>query len=119
MTITAATIQLALAHYVIPDTDTLLVDVGRITMVESPSDGYCVRIALRVGVSPAVRSTMESEIQACCCSVIDDAALSIEWVLSVRSHGQPSDKKALANVRNVIAVASGKGGVVGMQHEIP
>ena len=111
MTITAATIQSALAHYVIPDTDTLLVDVARITMVESPSGGCCVRIALRVGFSPAVRSTMESDIQACCRSVIDGAALSIEWVLNIRSHGQPSDKKALANVRNVIAVASGKGGV--------
>ena len=111
MTITVAAIESILAHYVIPHSDLLLVDVARFAMVGSPSDGGCLRITLRVGVSSLQRSTMEAEIQKNCSSVIHDAALSIEWALSIRSHGQPSDKKALANVRNVIAVASGKGGV--------
>ncbi len=111
MLISVATIQSWLADYAIPETEVLLIDVSRFSVSESVSDQLCVRITLAISVSPMTRSTMEVDIRECCLAQADITTLSIEWALHIRSHGQASDKKALSGVRNVIAVASGKGGV--------
>lgn len=100
----------ALNSVVFDDLERSLADVGKIRRVEL--DGPAASIEIELGL-PAARSFPEWE------KTLSDAAMQVPGISSadvtlttkITAHGVQRNLKPLENVRNIIAIASGKGGV--------
>jgi ATP-binding protein involved in chromosome partitioning len=100
----------SLQSIIVPGIDRALADVGRVRDFEVKNGSASVRIELgfpAAGIvaelESLVRETLKNE------GGIEQA--DIEISTKITAHGVQRNLKPLANVRNVVAVASGKGGV--------
>ena len=105
-----AVIQACLEAVKIPGTEVLLNQHARYT-VEPSSGGLDLAIQINVALTDNSKVTLEQWIRQCCLSVDNLIIHEITWHVRIRSHGSSTDKPSLTGVKNVIAVASGKGGV--------
>jgi len=84
-----------------------IVSLGLVNAVSVDGEAVTVDLALGAPYSPA-----ESNIAAAVRETLEDAGLEPELTATVPDRDDiPGDDQVLANVKNVIAVASGKGGV--------
>jgi ATP-binding protein involved in chromosome partitioning len=90
-----------------PDLGDDIVSLGLVNAVESDEDAGVVRISLALG---APYSPTESAIAADVREALSDTGLEVELSAKIPSDLSP-DEAVLPGVKNVIAVASGKGGV--------
>jgi ATP-binding protein involved in chromosome partitioning len=107
---TEATIRSALRPVLDPATGQGIVASGQLSQVEVAGDG---RVALRVDlISPGfpLRDELEAAIRGALASVAP-AGVELSWGLRVPHKPARQDQNRLPTVKNVIAVAAGKGGV--------
>jgi ATP-binding protein involved in chromosome partitioning len=90
-----------------PDLGDDIVSLGLVNAVDADADAGVVRISLALG---APYSPTETEIAARVREVLDDTGLDVELSAQVPSD-LGADEEVLPGVTNIIAVASGKGGV--------
>ena len=94
----------------VPDIGQSLRDVGRVRQAEQVGDQIIVRIELGF---PA--ATCEPELHAFFLDIVNSmaagATVDLEVASRITAHGVQATLKPLDGVRNIIAVASGKGGV--------
>ena len=106
----ASKLQQHLAQFTVPQTQRPLGDAGSTFEVEDAADG--LKVAVHLGF-PAASSAavLEAALREHCASLAIEDALQfvVEW--SVEAHAVQHALKPLPGVSNVIAVASGKGGV--------
>ena len=99
-----------LGEFVIPHTSIRLGGAGSRFRVEEQADGY--RVSITLGF-PAGRSAADwtdaLRAHAAALGLERDVAFAVDW--SVESHAVQQGLKPLKGVSNLIAVASGKGGV--------
>ena len=100
----------ALDQAVLPGIDKPLNQVGRVRDAEQNGDQLTVRIELGFPMA-----TCRNELQTFFQGIIDSSSTGMETSLEIDSritaHGVQATLKPLDGVRNIIAVASGKGGV--------
>lgn len=108
--LTSDQIEQALASYIDPYLETDLVSAGLVADIAIEGTKVNVRIdmnypfdGLKAGVSQLLKTNLEN-LDGC-----DSAQVTIEW--SVASNKSHDGGEALQNVKNLIAVSSGKGGV--------
>jgi ATP-binding protein involved in chromosome partitioning len=93
-----------------PGTDYTLGDVGRVR--EANIDGSKAMVSVELGL-PA--KSIEDEIREAIATRLSESgdidAVDVSISTKITAHGVQRNLKPLANVRNIIAVASGKGGV--------
>ncbi|RNF85156.1 iron-sulfur cluster carrier protein ApbC [Montanilutibacter psychrotolerans] len=93
----------------LPSTDTTLAEIG--ARVTAAVDGSSVAVSVRVGVpAAALRDALQGQVQ--------ELAQACGWTLArlefeqrIASHAVQPNVEVRPNVRNLIAIASGKGGV--------
>ncbi|MGH8494552.1 MAG: iron-sulfur cluster carrier protein ApbC [Gammaproteobacteria bacterium] len=101
-------IRHALDTYVDPYLGSSLAEAGALESVQVAGDR--VRIEVRLGFPAAgYRAALESAIRDRLAGVADDVEIDIGW--RIVSHAVQRNLKPIGNIRNIIAVASGKGGV--------
>ncbi len=93
-----------------PDLGRDIVSLGFVKTVEL--DGGEVRCVIEL-TTPAcpVKDQLKEEARAAIAAVPGVKKVSIEMTSQVRSHAAPARERLIPKVKNVIAVASGKGGV--------
>jgi ATP-binding protein involved in chromosome partitioning len=102
-------LQQALAAIVIPDTQLTVGDVGRVLVDDDSGSATAIRIELGVPVAG-----IRQQIEAAADDIVSQAGAGTPTVSvgsQVREHGVQRSLKPLGNVKNIIAIASGKGGV--------
>lgn len=103
-------LQEAISQYIDPYLQQNLYDMGAVKSVDT-RDGH-VRVALELpyacaGLHGAIRQLLETQIE-----YVDGAeGAEIDIVQKIVVHEVQNNLKSLNNVKNIIAVASGKGGV--------
>jgi ATP-binding protein involved in chromosome partitioning len=99
-----------LGEFMVPQTGTALGGAGSALEVQQDPGGY--RAVVTLGF-PAKRSgaPLRDAVRAHCQALDLDAPLALEIAWSVQAHAVQQGLKPLAGVSNLIAVASGKGGV--------
>ncbi len=110
MSITVDSIRSALRSVVDPATNQSIVATGQLAEVAIADDGT---VSLRVDlISPGfpLRDTLEASLRAALAS-LSPAAIELQWGLRVPHKPARQDLNRLPTVKNVIAVAAGKGGV--------
>ena len=94
----------------VPGTDYALGDVARVRGVSV--DGTRASVAVELGFPAA---TIEDDLRAAIADRLKSAAavesVDVSLTTKITAHGVQRNLKPLANVRNIVAVASGKGGV--------
>lgn len=108
--ITRETVEAALAEWTEPSLGTDLVSAGAVESIEV--SGEQVSVALRLGFPvdryrPALIAAVQTELAHRC--GIENAAVTVDWQVSARQ--VQGALKPLENIRNIVAVASAKGGV--------
>jgi ATP-binding protein involved in chromosome partitioning len=99
-----------LSTYVDPYLEQSLGDAKAITSVDTGADG--VRIELLLGFPCAdYAAELQPELVRHLGSLLGDASLTLILKAQITAHAVQRTLKPLANVKNVVAVASGKGGV--------
>lgn len=94
----------------LPDIGRTIGDVGRVLDVKT-SDGL-VEAQIELGFPAQSRhDEYRSHIAAAVSAKMDVSDIKIEFSMKVVAHGVQRNLKPLENVRNVVAIASGKGGV--------
>jgi ATP-binding protein involved in chromosome partitioning len=87
-----------------------IADVGRVLDVRETDDRVCAHIELGFPANGALDS-YRSAIDAALRANNDSRTLEVEFSCHIVAHGVQHNLKPLEQIRNVIAVASGKGGV--------
>ncbi len=103
-------LKAALEALVLPEIRAPLQDVGRVLQAEIVDNAATVSVQLGYPIE-SVRDEYEELLRACAREVaaIDDVRITLTRKLA--AHGVQRNLKPLDNVSNIIAVASGKGGV--------
>lgn len=100
----------AIAKYIDPYLQQTLYDMGAVKSVESEGGKVNIKLELPYaceGLHGAIHQILETQIE-----YLDGVeSLEIEIAQKVRTHEVQNNLKSLSNVKNIIAVASGKGGV--------
>ena len=94
----------------LPDLGLTLGDVGRVLEVAEAKDGLTVRIELGFPASGAHGGIREHIIEALAAETGNNR-IAVEVMTRIVAHGVQRNLKPLPDVRNIIAIASGKGGV--------
>lgn len=103
-------IEAAISQYQDPYLGTDLVDAKCIKTIEVDTDG--VRLAVELGFAPGdYAQTLERRLTDLLTSVPGIAAVDVKVGWKVAAHAVQPTLKPLVGVKNIIAVASGKGGV--------
>ncbi len=100
----------ALKSLPVPGLPYSLAELGRVVSAESNAHSVSVRVELGLPIKrllPELEAAIKQQIQSL--ALPDQVALDIS--VNIRSHGVQRNLKPLENVKNVIAIASGKGGV--------
>ena len=94
----------------IPELDLTLEEAGRIAMLDV--SGASIDVQAEIGF-PArdLLADLEDSLRRCIATANPDAAVNLQVSTRINAHGVQRNLKPLPNVRNIIAVASGKGGV--------
>ena len=99
-----------LGTIIVPGTDTALADIGRVVSAES--DQHRARVEIELGVpSLCLQDELSAEVSRALGEHAPAAKSEVSIQTRITSHGVQRNLKPLENVRNVIAIASGKGGV--------
>ena len=110
MSVSEERVRAALGGYLEPYLQQTLAEAGALRAVRVEEDRVSVAVELgfpSVGYAHALQSALQQQLQA---SGIT-AQLTLELTSRIVSHSVQRHLKPLAGVRNIIAVASGKGGV--------
>ena len=100
----------AIRNVPVPGSSETLGKVAQLN-VSKEQDG-AARITVKLGFpGNSIKAELEDAIRACARAKEPGVAVSIDWQLNVIPHSVQRNLKPLDGVRNVIAVASGKGGV--------
>ena len=86
-----------------------IADVGRVVEISDAESPISVHIELGFPAEGAI-SSYEEAIKQALRADGQDSDIAIKWSTKIVSHGVQRNLKPLAGIRNVIAVASGKGG---------
>lgn len=100
----------SLQSIIVPGVDRALGDVGSVKGVSIDDGAASVQIELgfpAAGIASALESLVEEVLRDECGA----ERFAVEITTKITAHGVQRNLKPLANVRNVVAVASGKGGV--------
>ena len=93
-----------------PATGEVIGQCGEKVVVET--DESLIKITLVVGYPmKSFESTLSQQIVKCLGALVGDKQIEVIFELRIVAHAAQSGLKLLPNVRNVIAIASGKGGV--------
>ncbi len=110
MAIDKAQIESKLQQVIDPNMDTDLVSSKSVKSIEQDGDGWRIEIQLgypAAGFFNELKQTVESAL-----AEIDGiGAVGVEVSSQVKSHAVQQNLKPLQGIKNIIAVASGKGGV--------
>jgi len=99
-----------LGEFIVPYTGAALGGAGSRFRARKDADGYHVTVELGFPAQKSGRDLLNG-LQAHCDAVGLDEAVELELAWSVEAHSVQHGLEPLAGVSNVIAVASGKGGV--------
>ena len=105
-----AQVEAAIREYVDPYLESDLVSAKAVKDIQLDGGKVSVRIVLGYparGYQDTLREALESRLSAL--DGVSGAEVSVEW--KVASHAVQKGVETLKNVKNIIAVASGKGGV--------
>jgi len=108
--LTPASLQTALGNYVDPYLSETLAAAHAIRNVEARGTGYVVKIALGYPVGGYEKSFTDAVRQHLTQAGIT-AQVDIELQADIRAHAVQRQLKPVADIKNIVAVASGKGGV--------
>jgi ATP-binding protein involved in chromosome partitioning len=103
-----ARLEQKLREFVLPQTERPLGAAGSKVQIDEVESGLVVHILLGFPMSRSLHA-LESALRAHIAGLDIDPEIRIDW--SVQAHGVQAGLKPLPDVANVIAVASGKGGV--------
>ena len=103
-------VSAALGAYVDPYLSQTLREAGALQDVTAQGDGYGARITLGYPVG-GYREELTAALQAHLAAAGLRAPLTIELQADIRPHAVQRNLKPLGDIRNIVAVASGKGGV--------
>ena len=103
-------VRAALEAYVDPYLKETLDEAGALRDLAALGDGYQARIALGYPVG-GYRDELAAALEAHLAAAGLRVPLSIDLEADVRSHAVQRNLKPLGDIRNIVAVASGKGGV--------
>jgi len=110
MSISEASVRAALESYVEPNLQQTLAQAGALRAVELSGAAALARIELgfpTLGYTHALQSALQRHLQEAGLPV----GLTLELSSAIQSHAVQRNLKPLAGVKNIVAVASGKGGV--------
>ncbi len=94
----------------VPGTDYTLGDVGRVKAVNV--DGSKAAVSVELGFpAKSIEDDIRDAVSARLSAADGIDAVDVSITTNITAHGVQRNLKPLANVRNIIAVASGKGGV--------
>jgi len=105
-----AAIKAALDRYVDPYLGDTLGAARAVRSVEPRGAGYVAKIALGIPVG-GYRDELAAGLAAHLRAASIDAAVAVELEADIRAHSVQKQLKPLAGIKNIVAVASGKGGV--------
>ena len=94
----------------IPGTDRLLGELGKVVVEPGADEVLVARIELGLPVA-GIEPTIRRELGDALCAAFPDQRVRIECRANIRARGVQRNLKPLDGVRNIVAVASGKGGV--------
>jgi ATP-binding protein involved in chromosome partitioning len=110
--VTEAAVKDALKQVLYPDVAKDVVTVGIVKKVDVAGDAVTVHVALpTMALDHGARDAFLDRVRGAAAAVPGVAKVAIEATTKVASLPPPMDKNRLPGVKNVIAVASGKGGV--------
>src|ERR1700678_3512772 len=110
MSISEASVRAALESFVEPNLQQTLAQAGALRAVELSGTAALARIELgfpTLGYTHALQSALQRHLQEAGLPV----RLTLELSSAIQSHAVQRNLKPLAGVKNIVAVASGKGGV--------
>ncbi|HEY6451850.1 MAG TPA: iron-sulfur cluster carrier protein ApbC [Steroidobacteraceae bacterium] len=110
MSITEAGVRAAIEGFLEPNLQQTLAQAGALRAVELAQHSVLVRIELgfpTLGYTHSLQSALQAHLQ----SVGIDVPLTLELSSAIVAHAVQRNLKPLAGVKNIVAVASGKGGV--------
>src|SRR6202161_3221352 len=110
MSISESSVRAALESFVEPYLQQTLAQAGALRAVELAGDAVLARIELgfpTLGYSHALQAALQSHLHA----AGQPVALTLELSSAIVSHAVQRNLQPLAGVKNIVAVASGKGGV--------
>jgi ATP-binding protein involved in chromosome partitioning len=109
--VTEADILNALRPIQDPDFNRSIVDLGFVKNIDIASDGrVSFKIELTTPACP-VKEQFQSAAQNAVAALPGVSSVEVEMTANTRSAKRPTEQEVLPGVKNVIAVASGKGGV--------
>lgn len=103
-------VRTALEAYVDPFLDETLGEAGALRDLAAQGGGYRARIALGYPVG-GYREQLAAALEAHLAAAGLRVPLTIELAADIHSHAVQRNLKPLGDIRNIVAVASGKGGV--------
>lgn len=103
-------IRTALEAYVDPYLNESLGEAGAVRELTAQGSGYRARIALGYPIG-GYQEELTAALQAHLAAAGVGAPFAIELEADIRSHAVQRNLKPLGEIRNIVAVASGKGGV--------
>ncbi|MCP4764977.1 MAG: iron-sulfur cluster carrier protein ApbC [Gammaproteobacteria bacterium] len=110
MAIDKSKIEAKLGQIIDPNTETDLVSGKSIKSIEL--DGNVCRIEIQLGYPAAgYFDELKQEVQTALAGVEDIGQVDVAVSSQIKSHAVQQNLKPLADIKNIIAVASGKGGV--------
>jgi ATP-binding protein involved in chromosome partitioning len=104
------TVMEALRGVVEPDLQKDVVTLGMVKNVQVSNGEVSLGVTLSTYGSPA-RNTIEKDIRAALATIPGVTAVDVRFDVSVPEGKRMQDKAAIEGVKNLVAVASGKGGV--------
>ncbi len=108
--VTREQVEAAIKEYVEPNLERDLVSAGCVKGIEIEGDQVKVQVVLGFpakGAVDAVKAAVEERVRSV--AGVSAAAVDVSW--KVAAHSVQKSLKPIDNVKNIIAVASGKGGV--------
>lgn len=103
-------VRSALGAFVDPYLQETLREAGAIKDVTAQGEGYRARIALGYPVG-GYREELAAALEAHLAAAGQKVPLTLELEAEIRSHAVQRNLKPLGDIKNIVAVASGKGGV--------
>jgi ATP-binding protein involved in chromosome partitioning len=110
MATTEASLRAAIESFVEPNLQQSLAQAGALRALEFAPNKALVRIELgfpALGYTHSLQSALQAHLRACGI----DVPLTLELSSTILPHAVQRSLKPLAGVKNIVAVASGKGGV--------
>ncbi len=107
---TLAAIKAALDRYVVPYLGDTLGSTQAVRSVEARGSGYLAKIALGFPVG-GYAEEFTASLRAHLHAAAIDTPVDVELESDIRAHSVQKQLKPLAGIKNIVAVASGKGGV--------